>query len=152
MLFEMHIKYKDGKTLRPIVYAGSEVDMQKYTKSDDILAASFRPFKYKVVKEGIIPPFIIKLGEKKYIYPNQIECHSKTTLEDIKVIKSITSKQEIQSSPLPPPPNTFTFKSSSSDSTYTVKEINGVFKCNCPGFFRAKDKNVGCKHIQSLVK
>ena len=46
---------------------------------------------------------------------------------------------------------TWKFESSSSDSVYTTTQVDSVtLKCNCPGFYRAKDRNLGCKHVQKV--
>jgi len=151
MLFELHIKYKDGETSRPIIHSDNESGVKEFIRSEDILAFSFRQFKYRVKNHNLTPTFIVELGGKKYIYPNKIECHPKTTLSDVHIIKSIPPPSPtIKINTPSPTDNTFTFKSSSSDTTYTVKVVGGNFRCDCPGFFRALDRK--CKHVKSLIK
>lgn len=109
-----------------------------------------RIFKYEY-KHPTFPPTLLKLNDKKYLMPDWKEVHPQTELNDIIWLKpkiKIEPKFEKK---------TWEFKSSSSDSLYKVVQVEpNNYKCNCPGFFRAKDKNLGCKHIQevkgSLIK
>ena len=103
-----------------------------------------RVFKYKY-KHPIMPPGLVQLGGKKYIVPTWQEVLPKTTLNDIEWIKPKIKKQNKSKS------KTWKFESSSSDLTYTVKQVDSdTLRCNCPGFYRAKDRNLGCKHVQKV--
>lgn len=97
-------------------------------------------FKYEHV-HAYICPTLIELNGKKFMLPDWKEVDPKTTLEDINWI--IPEKEEDK-----PTPDLFKFKSSSSDSIYTVRKILDTYKCNCPGFWRAKDRE--CKHIKEV--
>ncbi len=105
-------------------------------------------FYYKY-NHPILPPLLLEVkGGKKYLMPTWQRVHPKTEITDIiwdkpKVKKSEVIKHE--------------FKSSSSNKVYITKEhisADGKVKytCNCPGFFRIKDRSKGCKHIKSLEK
>jgi hypothetical protein len=46
---------------------------------------------------------------------------------------------------------TWKFESSSEPGHfYTVKQSGLKLTCNCSGFFRCRDKNIGCKHCQEV--
>lgn len=104
-----------------------------------------RRFKYEY-KHEINPPVLVNLPGKK-ILPGYGEVHPKTTLDDIEWIKPKTKKTE---------KIIHEFKSSSSDVIYKVNEIRRgdevSYSCSCPGYFRKKNKQEGCKHIQKLRK
>jgi hypothetical protein len=151
MLFELHIKYKDGTTLRPIVYGGIGEEVKIYPERDGIMAASCRPFKYKVLKHNILPACIVRMGDKTFIYPSQIECHPKTTLNDIIEIQTkgkikVEEKVVIEK----PQIKSWRFESSSDGGEYFVTETPKGLKCTCPGMWRAKDRR--CKHIKEVEK
>ena len=101
-------------------------------------------FKYEY-KHSLLPPGLITLDGKKYLVPGWKEVHPKATLNDINWVKPKTKKLDVFK------PQTWKFDSSSSDSVYTVTKVDSVtLKCSCPGFFRAKDRNLGCKHVQKV--
>ncbi len=52
-------------------------------RQDNIQHAGIRTFKYHVPQHRYLPKAIVRLGGKTYIYPEQIECHPDTTLDDI---------------------------------------------------------------------
>tara|TARA_R110001632_G_scaffold52014_2_gene129263 strand:+ start:944 stop:1381 length:438 start_codon:yes stop_codon:yes gene_type:complete len=90
------------------------------------------------------PPFLVKTNGKKYLLPDWKEVDPQTTLEDINWIKpTIPTKPEPKVEP-----NLFKFKSSSSDSIYTVRKIMDTYKCSCPGYWRSKTRE--CKHIKEI--
>jgi len=99
---------------------------------------------YEVPRSTVGKGGILKLPSGTYHTPSWIKVHPQTTLEDItqpklKIPKIIEVK-------------VFKFKSSSSDKTYTVTQVNPTtYKCNCFGFFRAK-REIGCKHVQEVKK
>ena len=86
-------------------------------------------------------PALTTLNGKKYLVPGFKEVDPNTTLDDIKWIKPKKKEKTIT-------PTLFKFKSSSSDSTYTVRKIMDSYQCNCPGYWRAKDRE--CKHIKEV--
>ena len=95
----------------------------------------------------ILPPSLLKVkGGKKYLMPIWQRVHPKTEITDIIWNKPKAKKAEVIK---------HEFKSSSSDKVYLTKEHISVkgkveYTCNCPGFFRIKDRSKGCKHIKSL--
>ncbi len=98
--------------------------------------------KYHVPKHRYLPNAIVRLGDKTYIYPAQIECHPDTTLDDI--IVDVEETVVIEQ----PQRQQWMFESSSGDGFYQVTENMGKLKCNCPGTWRAKDRR--CKHIKEV--
>ena len=78
--------------------------------------------------------------------PANIECHPKTTLDDIiEIIEEVKLKK-----PKIEEKNIWKFKSSSSDSVYKVRQNGDRLRCDCPGTWRAKDRR--CKHIKEVEK
>lgn len=106
--------------------------------------------KFKYEYTGIYPPHLYEARDgNTYILPSWQKVDSNTTLNDIEWIKPefksknkfIPEQEEI--------PNSWEFKSSSSDATYVVSFTKkGNLKCTCPGTWRAKDRR--CKHIKQV--
>mgnify|MGYP001204643129 CR=1 FL=1 len=100
-----------------------------------------------IVHNHWMPPALIRLNNKMYLVPTWVEVPENTELKDIvwNKPKTKTTLTEVR-----------TFVSSSnSDITYETKRIespNGDvrYTCNCPGFWRAKDKR--CKHVKNFGK
>jgi hypothetical protein len=85
---------------------------------------------------------VVKQDDKAYMIPDWIEVHPKTTYKDIYYKEP---KKKVDRSKL----GKWEFKSSSSDSTYMVKEMpDGRLNCDCWGF-RAHRK---CKHVKALAE
>jgi hypothetical protein len=141
MLKRQILFYKDGRKTDNIIYTDNSTPTITYPKRDNIKHGFLTTYKYDVKLKMGECVALVKLGEKLILMPLNVEVHPKTTLQDVNVIKKKIKEK---------PAKTFTFKSSSSDSTYTVKEINNQYVCNCTGFFRVKDKKKGCKHIQEI--
>jgi hypothetical protein len=150
MLYRMHIEYMDGYIEDFIEYREPNESITIYPNQEGIRHASCRPFKYEVPKHPILPKMIVRLGDKTFIYPSQIQCHPKTTLNDIKETKSIEQirvektiepkkKEETKS---------WKFESTSGGGTYIVTQTPKGLKCDCPGTWRAKDRR--CKHIKEV--
>jgi hypothetical protein len=99
-----------------------------------------RPFQYKV--ESTLRPGIAILQGKKFITPGFIPCHPNTELSDIKWIQKISKQEQVKEI------DTWRFKSSSGDGEYVTKRNGFKFSCNCPGVWRAKDRE--CKHIKEV--
>jgi hypothetical protein len=107
-------------------------------------------FKYEYT-HSILPPALTTSNGKKYLIPTWKEVHPQTTLEDIKWIKPKIKTEPVFEK------KTWNFESSSSDSVYKVTQVDSnIYRCNCFGYIRVKDKSKGCKHIQevreSLIK
>ena len=103
-------------------------------------------FKYDYT-HPVLPPSLFTTREgKKYIVPAWTEVHPETTLEDINWIKpKLTNEPKAGN-------DEWLMKSSSSDSIYRVKKHGERFTCNCSGFWRALDREKGCKHVQEVRK
>jgi len=122
----------------------------KYSKSTSY---GFKPSK-SLVSNGVyifkytyehsqLPPTLVVLKGQKYIVPTWQKVHPETTLADIEWIKP-TKPVEV-----PVEKNTWKFESSSDPGHfYVVKQSGLKLSCNCPGFYRAKDRR--CKHIKQV--
>jgi hypothetical protein len=99
-----------------------------------------RPFQYEV--ESVLRPGIANIQGKKFITPGFIPCHPNTELSDIKWIQKISKKEQVKEI------DTWRFKSSSGDGEYVTKRNGFKYTCNCPGVWRAKDRE--CKHIKEV--
>lgn len=140
MLYQVSNEWVDGYKEDFIAYSE-----KNYSTDSNLIKNSFvTRFKYK--SESILPPGIIKIHNKTYITPNWILCHPKTELKDIDWIQKVSKKEKIKEI------NTWRFKSSSNDSEYVTKKNGFRYTCNCSGFWRVKDKEKGCKHIQEVKK
>lgn len=103
-------------------------------------------FKYKY-EHPILPPTIWENQGKTYLMPLWKEVIKGTTLEDIEWIKPKEKTKLVESIK-----KTWKFESKSEPgSFYIVTQISDFkVKCNCPGFYRAKDRTKGCKHVQEI--
>ena len=98
-------------------------------------------FKYEY-KHDILPPTLTVLNGQKYIVPTWQKVDPNTTLKDIQWIKpkpKVKRKETVIK----------TFKSGSSDMTYTTKyyPTSGKYFCDCPGSWRSFGN---CKHIKQM--
>jgi len=104
-----------------------------------------RVFKYEYT--GSISPALVTLNGKKYIIPSWQEVLPETTLNDIEWVKPQVE------APAPAQSNVWKFQSESNpDMQYIVRQNGLKLSCNCSGFFRAKDREKGCKHVQQVKK
>ena len=108
----------------------------------NISTSIVRLFQYEV--ESILKPGIAILQGKKFITPGFIPCHPNTELSDIKWIQKVSKQEKVKEI------DTWRFKSSSGDGEYVTKRNGGKDTCNCRGYWMAKDKEKGCKHIQEV--
>lgn len=125
----------------------------QFTISDPKVYGGFvnvQLFKY-TYEHPTTPPTLHVENGKKYILPSNQEVILETTMDDIEWIQTepinrvtvYKKPQQVQTS--------WQFESTSSPGHfYTVKLIDKKYKCNCSGFFRAKDKEKGCTHIQKV--
>lgn len=97
-------------------------------------------FKYKI--ESRLKPGIAKVKGKTFITPGWVPCHPKTELSDIIWTQKVSKEEKIKEI------DTWRFKSSSGDGEYVTKKNGFKYTCNCPGFWRAKDRE--CKHIKEV--
>ena len=84
---------------------------------------------------------MLKTKDDVTLYPSMIKVHSQTTMDDIDIEKVLNKEKKKE-------PTLHNFESSSSGSIYTVREVAGKYKCNCPGYYRSKERK--CKHIKEL--
>ena len=101
-----------------------------------------RVFKY-TYEHPLLPPSLF-LGQdgQKYIVPTWQKVVPETTLNDINWIKP-------KIKPVEPQKNEWLFESSSDPgSFYKVRQVGVKYTCNCPGVWRAKDRE--CKHIKEV--
>lgn len=119
-----------------------------FKPASHMIGSSSRLFKYEY-EHSMLPPtlFISPVDGQKYIVPTWQKVHPKTTLQDIEWIKPVTPVEA------PIEKNTWKFESSSDPGHfYTVRQSGLKLTCNCSGFWRAKDRNKGCKHVQEVRK
>ena len=145
MLHKLDIVYKcifHGEESK-IIYTEPGEQIKIYPKRDGIKFANHKVFKYKFKEWGGLCPAIVKFGDKKVIMPWGVECHPKTTIDDIEVIKKRKNKprQQVQ------PKSTWEFTSSSGNGVYKVIKYGDKYKCDCMGFWRSKGN---CKHVREV--
>ena len=127
---------KHGNVRTRIIHTeGSQLSLNPKGLGKFVMA---RIFLYEV-EESLIPPRLFETEGKKYIVPNWIEVHPKTTMDDIEIKKV---KREVKVDP-----NIYTVTSGSGD--YHVRHNPATYKYtwDCMGFWRVLDKQKGCKHI-----
>jgi hypothetical protein len=102
-------------------------------------------FKY-THEHPTLPPSLFRssIDCQTYIVPTYQKVLSETTLDDIEWVRP--KKREVKVKEI----NEWKFKSESSDSIYFVRQAGSKLTCTCSGFWRVKDKNKGCKHIQEV--
>jgi hypothetical protein len=116
------------------------------TPEPSIISQKVSVFKYDYIHPYITPHLFVDSNGDKFIIPSWIPVHPKTQFEDINWIKPEVKDQ-------PQEKNTWKFESSSDPGTfYTVRQSGLKLSCNCSGFWRAKDRNKGCKHCQEIRK
>tara|TARA_R100001460_G_scaffold85799_1_gene127106 strand:- start:147 stop:596 length:450 start_codon:yes stop_codon:yes gene_type:complete len=142
MLHQLDIVYKcifHGEETK-IIHTEPGEQVKIYPKKDGIKFANHKVFKYKFKEWEGLCPAIVKFGDKKVIMPWGVECHPKTTIDDIEVIKKRKNKPR-------QPKSTWEFTSSNGNGTYKVTKHGDKFKCNCMGFWRSKGN---CKHVKEV--
>lgn len=117
--------------------------------SNSLISHASNLFKYEYKHDMLGPTlFVSPQTGKKYIVPTWQEVHPDTTLNDIEWIKPTNSLTE-----KPVEKENWMFESSSEKGIfYKVKKQGDKLTCNCSGFFRAKDRSKGCKHVQEVRK
>lgn len=143
MLKRQIIIYNDGRKEDNIIFVDNSSPTTIYPQQDNIKHSFLTTFKYKVkLKQGEAVA-LVRFANDVTLYPSNIKVHPQTTMDDIEVIR--VEKKVVKQEP-----TIHKFESSSSSSIYTVREVAGKYKCNCSGYFRVKDKEKGCKHIQKV--
>ena len=101
-----------------------------------------RIFRY-TYEHPILPPSLFTGQDgRKFIVPTWQEVLPETTLEDINWVKPKVKKEK-------PQKDEWLFESKSDPGHfYKVTQVGVTYKCNCPGVWRAKDRQ--CKHIKEV--
>jgi hypothetical protein len=136
MLYQISNEWKCGFMEDFIAYSkgGYTID------SPQVKISFVKVFKYKI--ESRLKPGIAKVKGKTFITPGWVPCHPKTELSDINWIQKVPKEEKLKEI------DTWRFKSSSGDGEYVTKKNGFKYTCNCPGVWRAKDKE--CKHIKEV--
>ena len=140
MLWKFTNKNKYGNLRSRIIY---RPDGQPFTVGKgfgDFVGVSVFKYKYE---HSLIPPHLFTDRDgKKFIVPEWREVLPETTINDIEWIKPELVKVK-------PEKNEWLFESSSDPgSFYKVNQVGDKLSCNCPGTWRAKDRQ--CKHIKEV--
>jgi hypothetical protein len=116
-----------------------------FKPSSSLISYASSLFRY-TYEHAYLPPTIAIIGGQKYIVPSWKKVHPNTTLKDIEWIKPVKIEAPIEK-------ETWRFESSSEKGLfYKVTKQGDQLKCNCSGFWRAKDRSKGCKHVQEVRK
>ena len=99
MLKELYLEFEDGRTETKLIHLEPGEQVKISPQQDGIVTAGCKTFKYQVPKHGYLTKSIFRLGDKTFIYPAQIECHPKTTLDDI--IEYLTEEQLLKEKIVP---------------------------------------------------
>jgi len=136
MLYSVSNTWKCGFMEDYTAYSKGALELDPTNISTSIV----RLFQYEV--ESILKPGIAILQGKKFITPGFLPCHPNTELSDIKWIQKVSKQEQVKEI------DTWRFKSSSGDGEYVTKRNGFKYTCNCPGVWRAKDRE--CKHIKEV--
>ena len=136
MLYQVSNEWKCGFMEDFIAYSkgGYTID------SPQTKISIVKVFKYKI--ESRLKPGIAKVKGKTFITPGWVPCHPNTELSDINWIQKVPKEEKLKEI------DTWRFKSSSGDGEYVTKKNGFKYTCNCPGVWRAKDRE--CKHIKEV--
>ena len=136
MLYQVSNEWKCGFMEDFIAYSkgGYTID------SPQVKISFVKVFKYKI--ESRLKPGIAKVKGKTFITPGWVPCHPNTELSDINWIQKVSKQEQVKEI------DTWRLKSSSGDGEYVTKRNGFKYTCNCPGFWRAKDRE--CKHIKEV--
>ena len=118
----------------------TEGTIRSFKPAPSLYSCSGRIFKYDY-EHQFAPALFVSKGQK-YIVPTWQKVVPETTLNDINWIKP-------KIKPVEPQKNEWLFESSSDPgSFYKVRQVGVKYTCNCPGVWRAKDRE--CKHIKEV--
>lgn len=84
---------------------------------------------------------IINISDKTYILPVWLRVPQDTTLDQIEWEKEIPTPKTDS--------NIIQVASSSGEGKYQIQKLGDTYKCNCPGYWRSKDRI--CKHIKQII-
>ena len=138
MLYKFTNKNKYGTLRSRIIYRpngeGFKFNPKNFGDFVDV-----RVFRY-TYEHPVLPPslFTDKDGQK-WIVPIWKKVLPETTLKDINWVKPKVKKEK-------PQKDEWLFESKSDPGHfYKVTQVGVTYRCNCPGVWRAKDRQ--CKHI-----
>ena len=143
-------KHKVNILGQEIVYTNKFIKYTEKTSygfkpSSSLVSHASRLFKY-THEHSYLPPTLVVLNGQKYIMPTWQKVHPETTYNDIEWVKPVKIEAPVEK-------ETWKFESSSEKGLfYKVKKQGDKLTCNCSGFFRCKDRNKGCKHVQEVRK
>ncbi len=101
-----------------------------------------RVFRYTYEHPLLPPSLFVGQDGRKFIVPTWQEVLPETTLKDINWVKPKVKKEKLQK-------DEWLFESSSDPGHfYKVTKVGVTYRCNCPGVWRAKDRQ--CKHIKEV--
>ena len=143
-LWKVQTKFDNGEYKDEIIY--NEGPYVIHPKKDKIKSCVARKFLYEV-EESLVPPRIFEdIEGKKYIVPQWIEVHTKTTMDDVKIIKK--EIREVKRNYVVK--DIYTVQSGSNEYKVRHNPETDHYTCNCQGYWRVLDKSKGCKHIQEI--
>ena len=123
----------------------SESTSYGFKPSKSLISSGVYVFKY-TYEQSQLPPTLVVLAGQTYIMPTWQKVHPETTLADINWIKPVKVEVPVEK-------GTWMFESSSEKGIfYKVTKQGDKLTCNCSGFYRCKDRNKGCKHVQEVRK
>jgi hypothetical protein len=136
MLYQVSNEWKCGFVEDFITYSEGNYNIDPKIVKISVV----KVFKYKI--ESRLKPSIARVKDKTFITPGWIPCHPKTELGDIVWTQKVPKEEKLKEI------DTWRFKSSSGDGEYVTKKNGFKYTCNCPGVWRAKDRE--CKHIKEV--
>lgn len=150
MLKELYLEFEDGRKETKLIHLEPGEQVKISPQQDGIITAGCKTFKYQVPKHRYLTKMIFRFGDKTLIYPEGIECHPKTTLDDVVeyLTEEPTIEEKVEESEVEV--QKWEFESKSGGGIYTViLNKHGNPKCNCPGAWRSKGR---CKHVKEVEK
>ena len=135
MIWNCQIQYEgSNEFVKEIRYSNGSLGINPITENIKHMQVSAHKY---VSNHPLIPPFLFESNGKKYLMPMWEEVHPDTTMDDVVWEKPVTKKAK---------PEVII------SGEYKIKfnETKGYYTCNCQGFWRVKDKKIGCKHIQQM--
>jgi hypothetical protein len=136
MLYQVSNEWKCGFVEDFIAYSEGNYNVDPKIVKISVV----KVFKYKI--ESRLKTSIARVKDKTFITPGWIPCHPKTELDDIIWTQKVPKEEKLKEI------DTWRFKSSSGDGEYVTKKNGFKYTCNCPGVWRAKDRE--CKHIKEV--
>lgn len=147
MLLKITTKNKYGNPRTRVIYKSPTKPFSHGGGFGDFVAVG--SFKYQYKHPTLPPSLFTTSNGDTYIIPTWEKVLPETTLEDINWVRDKVKEDKTVSKP-----KEWKFESKSKPGNfYIVKQVSDYkVTCNCSGFFRVKDKNKGCKHVQQIKK